>query len=229
MDQVCKKCRGSGWLPRKKDGRDYVVKCECRISESFLLKCRDANLPKRFLDCTLDHYYPDAAFPSQGIAKKAMEKFIEDYPAVLKGILLQGPVGVGKTRLLCTIATALIRRIPRIDILYIDWNDFNREIRANMGQYDTINDLISRLAGVDLLLFDELGASAMTPWFMENVYYIFNRRYNDQKITLGATNYPDAVEEGQETLKQRLGERIRSRLYEMTDIIAIKGKDMRKL
>jgi len=147
---------------------------------------------------------------------------------------MQGAVGVGKTRLLCTIATELIKKNNRIDVYYIDWNDFTRELRASFGQYEITNQFIAKLSTVDLLLFDELGASNTTPWILDNIYYIFNKRYNDQKMTLAATNYLDNTTDStdafsqQESLSQRIGERIRSRLYEMMETVIINGKDMRK-
>ncbi|MCP5107192.1 MAG: ATP-binding protein [bacterium] len=157
---------------------------------------------------------------------------IDNYPGGVKGLLLQGKVGVGKTKLLCSIATELLKKIESIDIFYIDWNDLIREMRSGEGHasrdFEVINQLIYRLSTVDLLLFDELGASRMSPWVLDNVYYLFNKRYNNQKITVCATNYFDQSAGNQETLTQRIGERIRSRLYEMTDIIAVGGKDMRK-
>ncbi len=202
--------------------------------DRFLIKCQRANIPQRFLTAKLENFFPDKDFPSQAKVKKIVKRFIDNYPPDIKGLLMQGSVGVGKTRLLCTIATELIKTDNKIDIYYIDWNDFTRELRASFGQYEVTNQFIAKLSTVDLLLFDELGASNTTPWILDNVYYIFNKRYNDQKITLAATNYLDNTTDGtetltqQESLSQRIGERIRSRLYEMMETVIIKGKDMRK-
>lgn len=227
-NEICEKCNGTGWVTIKRGEADFVQKCDCRYMEQFLLKCENANIPKRFLDATLEGYYPDKNFPIQKKAKKVVKKFINDYPSVLKGLLLQGTVGVGKTRLLCTIATELMKKNIKIDILYIDWNDFSTKLRSSYGQFDLINRFISDLSTVELLIFDEMGGSTAIQWVWDNIYYIFNKRYNDQKVTLCATNYFDEVVNNQETLNQRIGERIRSRLYEMTENVIIGGKDFRK-
>ncbi|MCP4216043.1 MAG: ATP-binding protein [bacterium] len=232
METQCEKCGGSGWLLIKKDKAEIARKCDCQKMNALYSKYDRTNIPKRFLTANMDGYFPDKNFPSQKKAKNAIQKFIDNYPGVLKGLMLQGPVGVGKTRLLCTVATELIKKNKDLDIYYIDWNDLIREMRSGEDHasrdFATINQLIARMVSVDLLIFDEIGASRMSPWVLDNIYYLFNKRYNNQKITLCATNYFDKVGESRELLVQRIGDRIRSRLYEMTDTIEIKGEDLRE-
>ncbi|MBN2346822.1 MAG: ATP-binding protein [Candidatus Aminicenantes bacterium] len=165
-------------------------------------------------------------------AKKAAEKFIADYPAVGGyGLLFQGATGVGKTRLLCCIGNQLIKE-KNVDVVYIDWNDLTREMRsgedAASRDFSNIGQLIQRLAMVELLLFDELGSSRPSPWVEDNIYFLINRRYNNNRITLFASNFFDNKVAGEETLSERIGARIRSRLYEMTRSVGIKGADYRQ-
>jgi DNA replication protein DnaC len=50
-----------------------------------------------------------------------------------------------------------------------------------------------------------------------------------QKLTIFTTNYLDARRsEKDETLEDRIGVRLRSRLYEMCKTVAIEGEDYRK-
>lgn len=232
-EDICKKCNDTGWVVQKKGETEIAQKCDCQEMDQFLSKCRKANIPQRFLTAKLEDYYPDKDSPSQAKAKKIIEKFINDYPSVTEGLLLQGKTGIGKTRLLCTIATELVKKNMNIDIYYIDWNDLIREMRSGeehgSRDFNAINQLIKRLYSVNLLLFDEIGASRMSPWVLDNIYYLFNKRYNSQKITVCATNYYDKSIKNQETLIKRIGERIRSRLFEMTQIVEIGGKDLRRL
>lgn len=231
-ERVCKLCDGTGWVTIRKGDRELAQKCGCRLEDTIITRSEKFNIPKRFMGVSLEDYYPDKRNPSQGEAKQIVTSFISDYPAIYSGILFEGTTGVGKTRLLCTIASELIKKMRTIDMYYIDWNDLVREMRSGdhlvTRDYSSVNQMVSRLATVDLLLFDELGSAGTTPWILDNIYYIFNRRYNEQKLTICATNYLDKSINNQETLTQRVGERIRSRLYEMTQVVEIRGDDLRQ-
>lgn len=231
-EKVCKLCSGTGWISEKKDDKEFVRRCDCQSRDRLLSRSERANIPQRFAGAELKGYIPDKDNPSQKRAIKIVQKFIEDYPAVDKGLLLQGATGVGKTRLLCAIASELMNKFENIDVYYIDWNDMVREMRSGEDHasrdFSTINNLISRLTDVDLLLFDELAASKVSQWVADNIYYLFNKRYNNKKVTVCATNFFDNSADGSENLTQRIGNRIRSRLYEMTENVPIRGVDFRQ-
>lgn len=231
MKTQCTKCHDSGWLLVKVEGREIARPCPCRRDSVQSLKADNANIPLRFLGTELKSYFPDKANPSQAKAKKAAEKFIADYPAVDSGLLFHGATGVGKTRLLCCIGNQLIKE-KEVEVAYIDWNDLAREMRSGEDtsnrDFTTIGQLIQRLARVELLLFDELGASRPSPWVEDNIYYLVNRRYNDNRITLFASNFFDKKVGGEETLSERIGNRIRSRLFEMARSVEIMGADYRQ-
>ena len=212
-------------------GREIARPCACRRDGAREQRSGSANIPLRFLGADLKGFFPDKANPSQAKAKKAAEKFIADYPAVEGGLLFHGATGVGKTRLLCCIGNQLIRE-KDAEALYIDWNDLAREMRsgedAQSRDFETISQLIQRLARAEVLLFDELGASRPSPWVEDNIYYLVNRRYNDNLITLFASNFYDKKIDDSETLSERIGKRIRSRLYEMARSVEIMGADYRQ-
>lgn len=237
MTYTCEFCKGTGWITVKKGDQEFVRKCQCQSSEAYLKRSEHANIPVKFQGYELKTFFPDTKFPSQKDVIVRVRRFIDDYPSVMdnRGLLFQGRAGVGKTHLMCTIANELIKKIPTLDIYYIDWNNLVQEMRSGdhfaTRDFSDVNRLVERLASVDLLLFDELGASSiakLSSWLTDSIYYIINKRYNNQKITICATNYPDKPKEGQETLTDQVGERIRSRLYEMTEIVMISGADQRR-
>lgn len=233
-EPMCSLCNDTGWVNVKTEDREYARKCQCQAEDSYIRKGRAANIPPRFLGFELKAFLPQDENSTQKKIKKIIRKFIDEYPAVKdnKGILLQGNVGVGKTRLLCAVADGLIKKIESIDVYYIDWNDLVREMRSgedhSTRDFISINQLMNRLISADLLLFDELGASKLSEWVQDNIYHLFNKRYNHQKLTLCATNYFDKSANNKETLAQRIGMRIRSRLYEMTEAYEITGMDYRQ-
>lgn len=232
MDRECKNCNGTGWIFKEKDGKEVAIPCECQKRERLIRRGNKANIPLRFLGAELEwSFRPDPRNPSQSRAKKTIKRFIDDYPAVGEGLLLQGSIGLGKTSLLCSLGYELIKD-KNIDVFYIDWNDLVREMKTgedhSTRDFHAISQLISRLANVDLLLLDELGASHVSPWVYDNIYYLINKRYNRKKVTVCATNFYDNPSDGRESLTDRIGDRIRSRLYEMTKVVVIKGSDFRE-
>jgi len=59
--------------------------------------------------------------------------------------------------------------------------------------------------------------------------HVVNTRYNDKKLTVFTTNYLDERRnDREELLEDRIGTRLRSRLYEMCKTVSMDGKDFRK-
>lgn len=80
----------------------------------------------------------------------------------------------------------------------------------------------------EVLVLDELGAWKPTEWVLDTMTHIIGRRYNDKKLTIFTTNYTDERQSPTgETLQDRIGARLRSRLYEMCRTALIDGKDYR--
>lgn len=235
-EKVCPKCNGTGWTLKKKGDKEFAYKCDCQNLDILLSKSERANIPKRFATYKLENYFPDSDNPSQEKAKRIVQKFVASYPTYPgndRGLLLQGSIGLGKTQLLSSIATELMKKDDKIGIYYIDWNDLVREMRTGEGHstrdFAGINHLMSRLVEVELLLFDELASSKVSQWVADYIYYLINKRYNDKKMTIFATNFYDKTyKSNTETLEQRIGPRLRSRLYEMALSVEIKGNDFRQ-
>jgi DNA replication protein DnaC len=59
--------------------------------------------------------------------------------------------------------------------------------------------------------------------------HVINTRYNDRKLTIFTTNYLDVQRSAvEETLEDRIGTRLRSRLFEMCRTVMIDGRDYRR-
>ncbi|MBC7911963.1 MAG: hypothetical protein H7Y30_15755 [Pyrinomonadaceae bacterium] len=78
-------------------------------------------------------------------------------------------------------------------------------------------------------MLDELGASKPTDWVRDTMMQIINTRYNDRRLTIFTTNYLDSRRaEKEETLEDRTGVRLRSRIFEMCKTVHLEGEDYRK-
>ena len=235
---VCAKCQGTGWLLEDAGGFQIANRCACfgdRWKHSLV---DQANVPPRYQTCTLDNF--EIHDDSHRDALKISREFIKNYPAQEVGLLFIGDCGVGKTHLAVAIIRELIRAKDAASIFY-DFRDLIREIQSTFTPDSTLSesDVLTPVFSSEVLVLDELGAKRTTAWVEETVFYIINHRYNHKKLTIFTTNYPDTDEEEDkrdtfykksgDTLIDRIGVRLRSRIYEMCKVVEMKGKDYRKM
>jgi DNA replication protein DnaC len=83
--------------------------------------------------------------------------------------------------------------------------------------------LLDRLAEVDLLHVDDLGAEKSSPWVLEQLYAIVNARYEGERSMVITTNLDRPA------LVDQITERTVSRLEEMCDVIPLHGTDHRQV
>ncbi len=106
-----------------------------------------------------------------------------------------------------------------------------KEIQDSYNSISQSSELgvLAPVFDAEVLVLDELGASKPTDWVRDTLLQIINTRYNDKKLTIFTTNYLDErASEKKETLEDRVGVRLRSRLYEMCKTVEIEGADYRK-
>jgi DNA replication protein DnaC len=115
--------------------------------------------------------------------------------------------------------------------LFYDFRDLLREIQGTWNSVSQTSELevLRPVIDAKVLVLDELGANKPTAWVRDTVAHIINCRYNERKITIFTSNFPDNPEKpGEETLTDRVDVRLRSRLYEMCHTVEIKGNDFRQ-
>jgi DNA replication protein DnaC len=206
-----------------------------------------AHIPERYRSCTLDTFDPafKGANPSLGMALLAARRFVEAYPVDTagKGLLFTGNIGVGKTHL----AVGILRRLVRergVRGLFCDYRELLRNIQNSYNpQVNTTElELLKPVFAAEVLVLDDLGAQKPTEWVWDTVALILNTRYNDKQTSIITTNYPDMSAgagfkpdpegrkptKGEDTLGDRIGDRMRSRLSEMCIPIEMTGEDLRQ-
>lgn len=220
----CPKCFGTGMEVVQGKGARI---CACRKLRSQHGQFESVRLPKRYDGFHFGNYNPQNE--SQRIALKSSMTFAMEYPAVDRGLLLTGSVGVGKTHLAVSILKGLTER--GFSCLFYEFGSLLKEIQDSYNANTQSSELgvLAPVLNVDVLVLDELGASKPTDWVRDTMAHVINTRYNEKKFTIFTTNYLDErPNDREETLEDRIGIRVRSRLYEMCKTIMLDGKDYRK-
>lgn len=235
---VCVKCQGTGWLLEDAGGSQVAKRCACFTDRWKQALLDQANIPRRYQTCRLDNF--EVHNDSHRDALKISRQFVKNYPAQDVGLVFIGPCGVGKTHLAVAIIQELLRTKDAACIFY-DFRDLIREIQSTFTPESALteSDVLAPVFQSEVLVLDELGAKRTTAWVEETIFYIINHRYNHKKMTIFTTNYPDTGEEedkrdsfykkGEESLIDRIGVRLRSRIYEMCKVVEMSGDDYRKM
>ena len=222
----CPVCRGFGRLERP-DGS--TVPCECRADDIAKARRAAARIPERYRNCRLQNF-KDLRNESLKKAKAVAKRWVEEWPAVDAGLLITGPVGVGKTHLAVAILNELVDTKGATG-LFCDFSDLLDRIQASFGKGsdESQDDIVAPYRDAGLLVLDELGARRPSDWVREVLYGLLNTRYNRGRLTILTTNFADEPDgRGGETLEMRVGAPVRSRLWEMTQLVAISADDFRR-
>lgn len=243
MSEVCSICGGRGMQVVQRDGGQFAQDCVCRVQRRVERMLGRSHIPRRYEHCTLENY--ETSFPSShrslGTAHLRARKFVESYPVETAGtgLLLTGSIGVGKTHLAVGILQALVAERGATG-LFFDYRDLLKQVQNSYNRQVSATELeiLAPVFDAEVLVLDELGASKPTDWVWDTVAHILNTRYNDRRTTIITTNYTNAgplgTEAGprgamrEETLGDRIGERMRSRLQEMCVVVEMQGEDFRQ-
>jgi DNA replication protein DnaC len=210
-----------------------------------------ARIPKRYEHCDFESYSTDltdgktwTAQHEQSLKRAKLEAqgFVQNYPTTEKGLLLIGPSGVGKTHLAVAALKELIKRGH--EGLFCDYRELLKEIQAsyNPASESTEMAVLEPIRTAELLVLDDLGASKPSAWVLDIIGLVLNARYNERRMTILTTNYLDETgsNEGaqlpggrrvvvkEDTLADRIGARMRSRLYEMCRAVDVQAPDFRR-
>ena len=224
--EPCRFCFGTGLEVVAGKG---ARRCGCRTQGRLEKLFEAARIPPRYERCSLAKYKPAPGNGTQLQAFNYAFKLVDEYPAVDRGLLLMGPVGTGKTHLAVAILQGLMEK--GVPCLFYEFGALLKEIQNSYNPVSQASelDVLAPVYETEVLVLDELGASKPTDWVRDTIGQIIGTRYNERKLTIFTTNYPDARRQpSEETLEDRVGVRLRSRLYEMCRTVIIEGEDYRR-
>jgi DNA replication protein DnaC len=197
-------------------------------------RCRPQRLAQaraRSLSAVIPRRYRDVAFERKPVVDmdegvvRAARRFVADLDPNLdagRGLWLMGDVGTGKTTLAMLVSKAALEAGRSVAIYSLP--RLLAELRKTFDEDSdrSFLELLDRLAAVDLLHVDDLGAERTSPWVIEQLYAIVNSRYEDQRSMVVTTNLQ------RDELIEQIGERTVSRLTEMCEELPLFGSDRRK-
>jgi DNA replication protein DnaC len=238
----CKLCGGTGWTVSERDGISSADRCACFAESQAEELTRNSQIPENFRNASFDSFHLPQDNPTamRGLSDVmlAVMSYQRKYPDNEKpGLLLAGPPGTGKTHLAVAALRLLLAR--GYEGIFCDYQNLLERIRAGYSEaLGTSSREAYRVAlETEILLLDDLGAHRVTDWVEDTVTAIVTYRYNHRKPLIATTNLADPDMTGSVleksslsssqnfriTLEQRVGERARSRLFEMCKVIRMPG------
>ncbi|CCO09480.1 ATP-binding protein [Desulforamulus hydrothermalis] len=205
---------------------EYAVPCSCVKRKALEIKFKNCQIPRAMLNHSFNnfnfkYYSPTIKEPLSKrtyleIAQRTYQyaqEFARDFVRgeAREGLLIQGPVGSGKTYLACCIANYVLRHSDQA-VLFVVVPDLLEKIKAsysNTSQF-TEYSLVEAACEVPLLIMDDLGAHSYTEWTRNKIYNIINYRLNHELPTVITTNLFLAGD-----LTELIGERTVSRIEQM--------------
>lgn len=143
-------------------------------------------------------------------------------PGIAQGrsLLILGTTGTGKTHQAYGAVRSLLAAGVRLRWKATTAADLYADLRPRPGQ-DGERELMDA-ARCPLLIVDDLGAARHSEWTEEVTMRLINRRYNELLPTVLTSNLAPAA------LREQLGDRITSRLSEMSERVILDGPDRRR-
>ncbi|WP_299231682.1 ATP-binding protein [uncultured Halomonas sp.] len=183
-----------------------------QASAGRLEKLREGSLiPRRFQGRSLEGFNTDGR-RDKAFALTACQRYVERFADRLEqggGMVLTGSVGAGKSHLAYAIGNALLDRGYRVmGIDVYELIDLIKERAFSQKGGSEREAIKAFVAGLDLLILDEIGAQLGTEWERLMLFKIINERYKQMLPTILISNIDAAG------LGEYLGERIVDRMTE---------------
>jgi len=226
-EKNCPVCDGIGWVIRNKG----VEKCVCQYSDITENIFQRMNIPKRYRGKELTNFEPDEKAGHKFVLLRVEDYINSDRFREGKGLFLVGPPGVGKTHLAVSMLKEFFRRRGIVGLFY-DTRSLLFKLKASFDGSASAREILEETVETPLLVLDDLGSERLSDWARDILHYIIINRYNELKPIVITSNIElksrkmdgDVLEN---TLEERMGQAIASRLSEICEIIPVKGKDKR--
>lgn len=233
MAKRCPDCDGTGFRLHTDDaGRVSSARCGCRDEAADRLRLRAARIPRRYDHCSFDSF--ELHHPSHAEASSIVREWFDLWPGAGHGLFLLGRPGRGKTHLAVAVARALIEQ-KGATVAFVEQRDLLKSLQGTFeeGAETRQSEVLRPVLEADLTVLDDLGAGRTTAWARDVLHDLIVHRYNNDRPLLMTSNLEVGDEERAPggtslSLRDRLGDALMSRLYEMCRFVQIGGRDYRE-
>jgi len=233
---ICPICGGTGWKIIERAGLSGAEPCRCAGEARAEALQESSGIPPNYVRATLDNFQipQDNPIARTGLGTVLMQvrSFVREFPNPDRpGLLLAGDTGTGKTHLAVAALKAIIDKGHQG--IFFDYQNLLDRIRSSYDKTSGSSDKETYRSAMDaeVLLLDDLGSHRVTDWVEDTVTSIVTYRCNHKKPLIATTNLspddtgsiayttPGGSEVHRKSLREAIGERARSRLFEMCRVV----------
>jgi DNA replication protein DnaC len=233
---TCQECGGIGLI---RTAPNASKPCSCQVAQGIASRLQRAFFPAAFESADFAGYKVDPNNQrAVDLAKKYIAAFIPGNTEI--GLMFTGTVGTGKTHLAIAIARQLIEE-RGITARFVDIRALLDRLRSSydQGSSETQGKILGPILQTDLVIIDELGAARPSDWVFETQELLIGTLYNNKTPVIVTTNLANlaagkSIDENEyarsvrpETLGDRIGARMFSRLQQMCIEAKLQGPDRR--
>lgn len=242
MGTVCDVCGGVG-LVRTEAGLSRP--CSCQLAEARRIRLARAGIAPGFAGATLENF-EKCPHNQKGLtmARRFAQDFLPGFTGKdIPGLLLTGTVGTGKTHLAAGVLRHLVEE-KGIEGRFVTVPDFLDRLRRSYDSdaRETPGQIFAPTFAAGLVVIDELGAARPSDWVFETIELLIGGLYNRMTPVIVTTNFSNldpgagsaaagnndyARAARPETLGDRIGARMFSRLQQMCTAVDMTGPDYR--